>query len=235
MARLEGTCVYCGAFGTIHMDHVPPKNLFEAQAQSQLLTVPACRSCNNSASKDDEYFLVVMALRSDATLRPEHPNLWQKALRLLRRDRAAGFRKRVVADVKFVQPVTPTGLVLPRALSIPVEPFRVIGTVVRIVKGLYYHETERRFPETHQVIPYDMLAYQQARFERLRDAALIFELAGELQKTPLKRVGRVFAYQWDSDPKQPANTRWLLNFFEGIRFVGLTLPTGANLLEDRHD
>jgi hypothetical protein len=217
------------------MDHVPPKNLFEPQAQSQLLTVPSCRGCNNSASKDDEYFLVVMALRSDATLRPEHPNLWQKALRLLRRDRATGFRKRVVSDLKFVQPVTPTGLILPRVLSIPVEPYRVVGTVVRIVKGLYYHETKRRFPETHHIIPYDMLAYQQAPFERLRDAAQIFELAGKLQKTPLKRVGRVFAYQWDSDPKQPANTRWLLNFFEGIRFVCLTLPTGANLLEDSHD
>jgi hypothetical protein len=102
MARLEGTCVYCGAFGTIHMDHVPPKNLFEAQAQSQLLTVPACRSCNNSASKDDEYFLVVMALRSDATLRPEHPNLWQKALRLLRRDRAAGDALRFTAFLPLI-------------------------------------------------------------------------------------------------------------------------------------
>ena len=192
MARLKGTCVYCGAFGTIHMDHVPPKNLFEPQAQSQLLTVPACRGCNNSASKDDEYFLVFMALRSDATLRPEHPNLWQKAMRLLRRARATGFRKRVVSNVKFVQMVTPTGLVLPRALSIPVEPYRVVGTVVRIIKGLYYHETKRRFPETHQVIPYDILAHQQAPLERQQDGAHIFALADELQKAPLKRVGRIF-------------------------------------------
>jgi hypothetical protein len=77
---------------------------------------------------------------------------------------------------------------------------------MRVTKRLCYHETKRRFPETHQVIPYDMLAYQHAPLERRRDTAHMFALADELQKTPLKRVGGVFAYEWDSDPKQSANT-----------------------------
>ena len=66
MPRPKGTCVYCGSFGPLHMDHVPPENLFEPLAGSNLITVPCCKSCNSSASKDDQYFLVFIGLREGA-------------------------------------------------------------------------------------------------------------------------------------------------------------------------
>jgi hypothetical protein len=67
------------------MDHVPPESLFEAHLRSNLITVPCCRECNNAASKDDQYFLVFIALREDAKLKTEHDRLWQKARRTLKR------------------------------------------------------------------------------------------------------------------------------------------------------
>jgi hypothetical protein len=67
------------------MDHVPPENLFERNARLNLVTVPCCRKCNGTSSKDDQYLLVFIALREEATLQPENGNLWQKCLRTLKR------------------------------------------------------------------------------------------------------------------------------------------------------
>src|SRR5271157_204054 len=108
MPRPKGTCVYCGTFDFLHMDHVPPKNLFEPHARTNLVTVPCCRNCNNAASDDDQYFLVFIALREGAKLQPEHDKLWQKLLRTLRRKEASKFRLQITSKIKFVQPVTPT-------------------------------------------------------------------------------------------------------------------------------
>ena len=51
MARTKGICTYCGTFGPLHMDHLPPENLFERGQKSNLVTVPCCHRCNSTASK----------------------------------------------------------------------------------------------------------------------------------------------------------------------------------------
>jgi hypothetical protein len=63
------------------MDHVPPENLFELGQKANLVTVPCCYQCNNAASKEDQYFLVYLALRQDARQKAEHDRLWAKMLR----------------------------------------------------------------------------------------------------------------------------------------------------------
>jgi len=212
------------------MDHVPPANLFEAYEESNLVTVPCCRKCNSSASKDDQYFLVFIALREDAKQKPEHDRLWQKARRTLQRKEASKFRQRVTSRIKFVQPVTPTGFILPLALSIPIDGLRVIEVVIHIVKGLYFHETKTRLPDTYRVIAHDVLALQNPPLERMRELSQIGTLIGQLQTTPRKIVGKAFAYHWASNPAERTNTMWLLDFFDGIRFFCIKQPTGNNLL-----
>jgi hypothetical protein len=72
--------------------------------------------------------------------------------------RPSKFRQSITSKIKFVQQVTPTGIILSPALSIPSDGLRVIGVVIRIVKGLYFHETGNRLADTHRVIAYDELA-----------------------------------------------------------------------------
>lgn len=48
------TCVICGVRLAETVDHVPPKGFFRGVVNAQLRTVPACRTCNNGASSDDE-------------------------------------------------------------------------------------------------------------------------------------------------------------------------------------
>jgi hypothetical protein len=57
-ARLS--CVYCGRQATTK-DHVIPRCLLEKPYPPNIPTVPSCRPCNEGYSKDEEYFLAVMA------------------------------------------------------------------------------------------------------------------------------------------------------------------------------
>jgi len=53
-------CVYCGGrAGT--RDHCPPKLLLERPYPPNLPTVRACASCNEGFSRDEEYFLAILA------------------------------------------------------------------------------------------------------------------------------------------------------------------------------
>lgn len=58
-------CVYCGALATTR-DHVPPRLLLERPFPPNLRTVPSCLDCNRGASKDEEYFLALIAYASSS-------------------------------------------------------------------------------------------------------------------------------------------------------------------------
>lgn len=51
-------CYCCGHADTV--DHVPSKVLLEEPYPANLLTVPCCKECNESFSKDEEYVAVLM-------------------------------------------------------------------------------------------------------------------------------------------------------------------------------
>ncbi|GEM_PF-1800434 len=65
------SCVYCGAAANTR-DHVPPKALLEEPRPINLRTVPACGSCNEGWSLDEEYMAVVLAQVG------HHPHLMAK-------------------------------------------------------------------------------------------------------------------------------------------------------------
>jgi hypothetical protein len=62
---LRTHCIYCGAVATTR-DHVPPKFLLGKPLPANLRTVPCCRSCNNEASLDEQYFLVLLSHVADS-------------------------------------------------------------------------------------------------------------------------------------------------------------------------
>jgi hypothetical protein len=59
---------------------------------------------------------------------------------------------------------------------------------------------------------------------------MIGSIIQELSATAGKRVGGVFSYRWALHPSDPASSMWLLDFFDGIRFLCKSVPTGNNLL-----
>jgi len=228
MARPKGICTYCGTFGPLHMDHVPPENLFERGQKSNLVTVPCCYRCNNTASKEDQYFLVYLAICQEAKQKQEHDRLRAKMARTLKRKEASEFRKNITKRVKFVQSVTPAGLILPPALSIPVDPRRVVEVLIRIIKGLYFREIGARLPGTHCVLPYDELAILHA-LQNVNPApgqnfSLFPTLIREVENTPRNTIGNIFAYNYASNTVYGTNSLWLLDFSSGIRFFCIIRP-----------
>ena len=57
-------CLYCGNQSN-NKEHLPSKSLLEKPYPTNLLTFPACNTCNNSFSLDEEYFLNVLATLSE--------------------------------------------------------------------------------------------------------------------------------------------------------------------------
>lgn len=56
-------CIYCGSGADLTKEHVPPKSLLRRNFAAVLRTVPACWTCNNGFSRDEEYFrLVILGL-----------------------------------------------------------------------------------------------------------------------------------------------------------------------------
>ena len=55
-------CIYCGDHKSLTVDHIPPKALLMRPYPQNLITVRACRACNQSFQKDDECTRTMVAI-----------------------------------------------------------------------------------------------------------------------------------------------------------------------------
>src|SRR4051812_5642819 len=113
-------CVYCGSSNPSTHDHIPPKNLFP-KPRPHLLTVPCCAECNASASKDDEYFGLMITLRHDTGEDPTVQKLWPALIRSLERPKGSGFARALFESVAPVDITSPGGLYLGRGTGYSVN------------------------------------------------------------------------------------------------------------------
>src|SRR2546426_12101235 len=54
-------CIYCRTAKADTRDPVPPDLLFPSPKPSNLITVPACKPCNQGFQKDDEVLALVLS------------------------------------------------------------------------------------------------------------------------------------------------------------------------------
>lgn len=57
-------CCICGEREAATRDHLPPKGIFNDPKPNNLITVPACKTCNNEASLYDERFKIYLGLHA---------------------------------------------------------------------------------------------------------------------------------------------------------------------------
>ena len=138
---------------------------------------------------------------------------------------------RLAARAPVPDPAPPLPLGFGRALGPGVDLPRVHRVVARVVRGLYFRETGRRFPRTEPLdvhcnaslvgCPPGLLAHLRA------------EILGPLLTWPAKRVGdRVFEYRSWHSPDRPFGSAWQLTFFAAVPFVVLTGPGGDSQQAD---
>ncbi len=175
------TCFLCGEQATTR-DHVPPRGFFH-KVPSNIITIPACHTCNSSFAKDEEYFRTMVAVecydRSSAAR-----EVWQgQIIRALWRKGFEGLRKRLLRNSMLVQ--LPAGIGMPPAAVFIVEGGRAGRVIRKIVKGLFFFLRGERLSDSGFLI--------------FRDQDVKLDFAGLTRAWREIDMGEVFRCRWDFD------------------------------------
>ena len=147
MKRARGSrerCIYCGAEKDLTVDHVPPNLLLMLPYPSNLITVPACRACNQSFQKDDEYTRTMLCIDVRSSNNSAAQSNLPAVLRSLQKPNARAFAEYLAkqADNSAIlgQDESPMGQV------IELDRSRVNRVGERFVRALYFTETGTPLP-----------------------------------------------------------------------------------------
>jgi len=198
----KGTCVFCGKPATTK-DHIPPRKIYVQTEPDDLITVPACRSCNNGTKLDDEYFrLCVMTGGSNNAEVEQH--IFDKLMPSLRRNPKllAMFMK----GARTVDITTPSGIVIGQRHAFDFDRKRLQRIVEKIVKGLYWRNKGKRLGDECYVR--DFVLTNQGDFGLP---------AFDFKSAKWEEVaGGDFRYQFIQVPQDDCLTGWSLEFYRGV-------------------
>lgn len=218
------SCVYCGKPEPKTVDHIPPACLFPSPRPSDLITVPCCLDCNNDASKDDEYFRMMLVMRRDAT-HPAIPKLLDVVHRGLGKPNKKGMLHGLLQSMRSVSVKTPGGLHLGHTGGYDVDLIRLGRVTDRVVKGLFFKEFGKPLPCTHEV-----RSFAESGLTKIdQDMRLIVgqTIKALVSKSPNVIGEGVFEYWFQATPDDPATTAWLLRFYNIEWFLCFTAPNIA--------
>jgi hypothetical protein len=132
-------------------EHVFSSMWFPPPRPNNLITVPACKSCNTSFAKDQEYFRTKICLEATAGDHPAAGALSGTIFRSLERTQAAGFRRQFLRDVWPVDVVSPGGVYLGQELGYDVDYARLNRVAALVFEGLHYYRRGNRVPDGYCV------------------------------------------------------------------------------------
>lgn len=229
--RRTGECVYCGTIGTITRDHIPPQNIFARPRPSDLIVVPSCLTCNQSATRDDEYFRMTLSLREDMQQHPANDQLCRAVQRSFANPRQAKFTRAFFQGVRRVDVETPDGIYLGQQPVYEVNLRRLERVAARIAKGLFYHICKVRLPDHYDMI---LLSEEEHKYasdefaERIRTRVL-----APLWSAPEHVIGPgVFSYRFMFAADDPNMSAWLLIFFQVVRFLCVSVTRDSAMVRN---
>lgn len=216
-------CVYCGSESPTTRDHIPPKCLFASPRPNDLVTVPACKSCNEAYSKDDEYFRLTLSFRCDTGRDRNASAASSAAIRQLQRHEGRAFREVFFRGVQKIS-LVPEALEPVETGVYDVDTKRLNHVCRRIVMGLYAHHFGKRVPDSCSTDASCVDGLNINNRERLA------EFKGLLQWFEGREWQNIgdgsFCYSFlrvkDCDDF-PNSSLWLLLFYGKILFLGKTL------------
>lgn len=210
-ASRKALCVYCGIREAKTQDHVPPACLFPTPRPDDLITVPACRICNGTFGRDDEYFHQCLMTAENLETAPaaEEPRL--RARRGLARPQARRFLESIVQSFQEIDVYSPGGIYLGKQPALRVDRRRVFAVIRRIAQGLYFTVNKIVVPHGYSVRCFwNQYAFPEA----------VQRLPAHLPARwpqPVFVGGNVFSYtflQLDG-PRGPQGL-WLMSFYERV-------------------
>lgn len=198
-------CIYCGAWDELTADHVPPRCIFGDPKPQNLVTVPACRTCNQSRNHDDEYlrtFLVTGAFASAQTAQ----DLWNR--KIIGSPNAAPVRRELIRSLIRVEQKSPAGLYLGKVMAAKFDVQRINRTVGSIARGLLWHH--------YKIIPCSRIG---VRVGWLRDFDKFSEIIAATNYTEIERS--IFHYRHGVAIEDPTQSSWFFEFYSSMRCIVL--------------
>ena len=214
------SCVYCGTTGDITADHVPPECLFEPPLPNNLITVPACRRCNQRFGRDDEYFKTALVFRWDTDTHPVAQARRESAMRAVAREQAVGFRRLFTDTLQAAPIILRSGLYIGEGGRFVADIERIRSVVRRIVRGLHYSKLGIALPISQEIMVLEDETLEQ--FTPDIRMAMLRSLAPVLRGEPEQMGNDVFTYFWRS--QGPHSSEWFMAFYSRVMFFGATAP-----------
>jgi hypothetical protein len=220
MSRFKGkSCIYCGSFENITRDHVPPKNIFPDPKPGNLITVPSCKKCNQTAGKDDEYFRLAFSIRYDLFLHEEIQKNWGKVKRGLSRKEGKGLRIDLMNNLKILDAYSKGGIYLGKVPGYNVDMKRINGVIERVMKGVFYHHKKYSLPRNIKVATYSVQDMQITEHEAIE---LYNSLISFVAVSSLQSYGAgVFNYKIRFLADNSDAGVFLSTFYDKVAFIGL--------------
>ncbi len=212
-AKNQNICIFCGASATTR-DHVPPKGIFPDPKPSDLVTVPACKSCNSKTKLDDEYFRWLVATGSGED---------EQAHKLIKERIVPKFQLRPALLHKIMKGATRVdvhsegGIYLGKQPAFHFDRVRIQTVIDKTVRGLYFRALGTMLPKDAVVANFIL----NPIFED--------EMKNVICSLPLNDIGNgIFSYRYWADDTRPEESFWLLMFFDKTLFFTKTEPNHAN-------
>lgn len=217
-----GECVYCGHHGKITDDHIPPKSIFPKPRPNNLIVVPSCKKCNSEASKDDEYFKIVLSMRYDTYEYSSAKENWPSILRSFKRPESIRLKNQVFETLKEVDLYTPAGIFIGKSGTYLASMTRVEKVLERIIKGLYFKEKEKRLSDNSE-LKFLMLNELPKLVEE--DKLIVYKILNLINTIEPQHIGNdAFAYKIRYLDDNDKGFGAILTFFKFISFLIIAFP-----------
>ncbi len=133
----KNLCAICGLNEATTMDHLPPKSIFPRPRPNNLITVPSCANCNNTASVLDETFRLYLAYHVRNLNDEVAESYFQEARRTYEHNERLRREMEDNSEPKGI--ITESGNYAGEGGKILWNSEAHDATIKRTVRGLYFH------------------------------------------------------------------------------------------------
>lgn len=206
--KSELLCVLCGVNIASTRDHVPPKTIFP-KPRPNLITVPACFDCNNSASDMDDLFKVYLSMHAAENNDIARRLFTEKTTRTLRHNES--LLRRIHKESKRISIKNEQGKLESR-LGVLWDSKAHNEVIGRTIRGLYFHHSGKPMPSDCEL-----------KVQWLRGVPE--EIVPKLPLMEEHVIGEnQVVYKFAISPEEPRHSLWLFEFYGAHWASGYTSP-----------
>ena len=214
-----GICTYCEKERKITRDHIPPKGIYPKPRPDCMTWVPACEKCNGDASKDDEYFRLVVAARGEANKNNAAKKTMQPVIRSLGKANAKGYSRRIYSSIDSRNVISRGGIFLQDQIVMDADLDRLLSVVSRTTYGLHVLDFGEKVPDDCEIESFPL---NQASIDADNSVEQLVAHAAGTEPHVIDED--VFTY-WKIHPDECVNMSfWVYEFYKTACFASLVRP-----------